>query len=100
MTSFRFKQTIFSNLGLSLILISLFLLVGCSFEASIQSLSESSSLSQATGTEVVSGSNQNNLTSRGYKAQVSVSYQDAKSVGVTTRGNKVFTNVQGTIFKE
>lgn len=75
--------------------------MGCSLDASIQSLgSQKLNLSKATGSEVISGSNQDSLTSRGFKAQVSVSYQDAKSLGVTTRGKKVSTNIQGTIFKE
>lgn len=100
---FRFHRVSCLRLGVVLTFFSFLLsLGGCSFEASIQSLSEKDStpLFQPTGTEIISGSNQNSRTTRGYKAQVSLSHQGAESFGFTTRGNKVFTNIQGTLFKE
>lgn len=102
---FRFRLNCFSCLRLGVVLTFLSFLLslaGCSFEGSIQSLSEKDPIPmfQPTGTEIISGSNQNSRTTRGYKAQVSVSQQGTKSFGLTTRGNKVFTNIQGTLFKE
>lgn len=102
---FRFRLNCVSCLRLGVVLnffSFLLSLTGCSFEASIQSLSgkDPTPSFQPTGTEIVSGSNQNSRTTRGYKAQVSVSHQGAESFGFTTRGHKVFTNIQGTLFKE
>lgn len=100
--SFRFKRVPRLRLEFVLALSSFFSIAGCSLEASIQSLSKKdpSPVFQPTGTEITSGSNQNSRTTRGYKAQVSVSHQGAESFGFTTRGHKVFTNIQGTLFKE
>lgn len=79
-----------------------FFFVGCSLESSIQSLTKNSPevFQKAQTAEVTSASSQNSYSTRGYKVQASVSYQNAKAEAVTGRGFKVYTNVQGTIFKE
>ncbi|WP_142697777.1 hypothetical protein [Bdellovibrio sp. NC01] len=74
----------------------------CSLDADIASLEKalSTSFSKPTTAEVTPASTQNSYTTRGYKVQASLSYQNTNSDGTTTRGFKVNTNVQGSIFKE
>lgn len=79
-----------------------FLLGACSLEANISSLKSNldKSFFKTGASEITTGSSQNHYTSRGYKIQSSVSYQNSKPVAFTERGYKVYTNIQGTIFKE
>lgn len=74
----------------------------CSLEASIVDLNDevTSVFSKGSLSEVTAGSSQNSKTLLGRKVQASVSYQEAVAEGKTTRGYRVYTNVQGTIFKE
>ncbi|WP_347356514.1 hypothetical protein [Bdellovibrio sp.] len=97
-----FEDRLVRGLGITACLAALILLEGCSMEASIDSITKevTAVFSKASVTEVTSGSSQNSYTTRGYKIQASVSYQDSRPEGKTSRGNKVYTNIQGTIFKE
>lgn len=78
------------------------LIAGCSLEANILSLkTEVNKTFFKTGaSELTTGSSQNEYTTRGYKIQSSVSYQNSKPMALTGRGYKAYTNIQGTIFKE
>lgn len=91
---------------LSVILFYFFMttLTGCSLEASIQSLNQSTQniFSKPQSADVVPASSQNSVsTQRGYSVQSSLSYQGAAAeVKTTKRGYRVYTNVQGTLLKE
>lgn len=100
----KFLLKNFSKLSMaSVLFLGPFLLVGCSFDASIQSILSDKTpeiFQKAHTSEVTTASNQNSYSTRGYKVQTSVSYQNAKAEAITGRGYRVYTNVQGTIFKE
>lgn len=79
--------------------------VGCSLEASIESLSQPiRELSQKTVAEVTPGSEQDKetvLLKRKVQASISYeSYEGASSKGKTTQGHTIYTNIQGSLFKE
>ncbi|WP_374029952.1 hypothetical protein [Bdellovibrio bacteriovorus] len=78
------------------------LLGGCSFEASIQSLSSDiNTISQkATSSEVTPASKQGVFTTKGYEVQTSVSYYSAPAEVTTAQGYTVNMNVQSTLYKE
>lgn len=79
--------------------------VGCSLDATIQSLNQTiDGFSHKTVAEVTPGSEQGSApTTFGREAQVSVSYESyegASSKGKTTNGHTIYTNIQGSLFKE
>lgn len=89
------------NILMSLLPLSLaFFTAGCSLDASIESLAAAVKEVYSKNQEVVPASSQNAYTTRGFKVQASVSYQDAPSEVLTGRGYKAYTNVQGNILKE
>lgn len=75
--------------------------IGCSLNASIQALNQSTTeILTSTQTEIAPASDQNSYSLRGYEIQASVGHQGAEVETVTTRGFHVISGVQGTILKE